>query len=86
MGLDTVELIMAIEEHCGIEIPDQDAERLVTVGDIHQFVLHALRQRGSAAIEADVYSQVREIVCHQLGVKPEQVVPNASIVDDLGAD
>ncbi len=31
-SLDIVELIMAIEEEFGIEIPDEDAEKLTTVG------------------------------------------------------
>jgi acyl carrier protein len=30
--------------------------------------------------------KVREIIVEQLGVKPEQVVPEASFIDDLGAD
>jgi len=32
-SLDTVELVMAFEEEFGIEIPDEDAEKLQTVGD-----------------------------------------------------
>ena len=32
-SLDTVELVMAFEEEFGIEIPDEDAEKLRTVGD-----------------------------------------------------
>lgn len=32
-SLDTVELIMAFEEEFGIEIPDEDAEKMSTVGD-----------------------------------------------------
>jgi acyl carrier protein len=32
-SLDTVELIMALEEEYKIEIPDEDAEKLRTVGD-----------------------------------------------------
>ncbi|HUP89064.1 MAG TPA: acyl carrier protein [Longimicrobiales bacterium] len=32
-SLDTVELVMAFEEEFGIEIPDEDAEGLQTVGD-----------------------------------------------------
>jgi len=32
-SLDTVELVMAFEEEFGIEIPDEDAETLQTVGD-----------------------------------------------------
>lgn len=33
-SLDAVELVMAIEEEFGIEIPDDDAEKLVAVSDI----------------------------------------------------
>ena len=32
-SLDTVELVMALEEEFGIDIPDSDAERMRTVGD-----------------------------------------------------
>lgn len=32
-SLDTVELIMALEEEFDVEIPDEDAEKLRTVGD-----------------------------------------------------
>ncbi len=31
-SLDTVELVMAFEEEFGIEIPDEDAEQMATVG------------------------------------------------------
>ncbi|MFA4839665.1 MAG: acyl carrier protein [Candidatus Neomarinimicrobiota bacterium] len=33
-SLDTVELIMKMEEEFGIEIPDEEAEKLKTVGDV----------------------------------------------------
>jgi acyl carrier protein len=32
-SLDTVELVMAFEEEFDVEIPDEDAEKLTTVGD-----------------------------------------------------
>ena len=32
-SLDTVELVMALEETFGIEIPDDKAEKIITVGD-----------------------------------------------------
>lgn len=31
-SLDTVELVMAVEEEWGIDMPDEEAERLLTVG------------------------------------------------------
>ena len=37
-SLDTVELVMAFEEEFGIEIPDEDAEKLQTVGDAINYI------------------------------------------------
>ena len=37
-SLDTVELVMALEEEFGIEIPDEEAEKLVTVGDALRYI------------------------------------------------
>ena len=37
-SLDTVELVMALEEHFDIQIPDEDAEKIVTVGDAVQYI------------------------------------------------
>ena len=37
-SLDTVELVMAFEEEFGIEIPDEDAEKMQTVGDAVSYI------------------------------------------------
>ncbi|MCC5815908.1 MAG: acyl carrier protein [Leptospira sp.] len=37
-SLDTVELVMALEEEFGIEISDEDAEKIQTVGDVTKFI------------------------------------------------
>ena len=37
-SLDTVELVMALEEEFGTEIPDEDAEKLLSVGDVTKFI------------------------------------------------
>jgi acyl carrier protein len=37
-SLDLVELVMALEDEYGIEIPDEDAEKIVTVGDALKYI------------------------------------------------
>ena len=37
-SLDQVELIMALEEQFGAEIPDEEAEKLTTVGDAIEYI------------------------------------------------
>jgi acyl carrier protein len=44
-SLDTVELVMAFEEEFGAEIPDEDAEKLTTVGAVITY----LKEKGFEA-------------------------------------
>jgi acyl carrier protein len=44
-SLDIVELVMALEEEFGIDIPDEDADKLKTVGD----ALNYLKQHSAAS-------------------------------------
>ena len=37
-SLDTVELVMALEEEFGIEIPDEDAEKMTNVGEAVKYI------------------------------------------------
>ena len=37
-SLDIVELVMALEDEYGIEIPDEDAEKIETVGDAIRYI------------------------------------------------
>ncbi len=44
-SLDIVELVMAFEEHFGAEIPDEEAEKLTTVGKVVEY----LKEKGLEA-------------------------------------
>ncbi len=44
-SLDTVEMIMEIEDEFGIEIPDEDAEKLQTVGDAIEYVKRKVEEK-----------------------------------------
>jgi len=37
-SLDSIELVMALEEKCNIEISDEDAEKLTTVGEAIKYI------------------------------------------------
>src|SRR3989304_1228844 len=45
-SLDTVELVMALEEEFNLEIPDEEAEKITTVGDAVTYI-----ERGLAKVE-----------------------------------
>jgi acyl carrier protein len=87
MGLDSVELVMAVEQHFGVSIPDSDASTLVTVGKLHAWVVNELLRLNRPDVEAGVvFEQLRELVCDQLRIAPERVVPEARFVQDLHMD
>lgn len=87
MGLDTVELLIAVEKRFSITVPNEIAARLSTVGQMHQFVVEQLQQKGSLGLGRDeVYVILTDVICHHLGVDREDVTPEAHFVYDLGAD
>ena len=47
-SLDTVELVMALEEEFGIEIPDEDAEKMRTVGEAIKYIEEKAVKEGEA--------------------------------------
>ncbi len=44
-SLDTVEVVMALEEEFGIEIPDEDAEKITTVGQSIKYIENKLKAK-----------------------------------------
>jgi acyl carrier protein len=87
MGLDTVELVMAVEEHFEIEIPDEIAATLDTVGLLHRYLVSVLQRKRLLRVdETAVFSELRDIICKQTGIAPERIVPDASFVKDLRLD
>ena len=86
MGLDTVELILAVEDEFGIEIAEEAAMRLDSVGGMHDYIVETLRSRGTTVDEQEIWQRLRTVIVHQLGVRPEEVRRKAEFVRDLRAD
>jgi acyl carrier protein len=86
MGLDTINLVIAIEKEFGIEISHADAAKLSVLGDMQDYIVKARRQRGETPNESRIWRRLTAVVVEQLGVRPEEVTQSADIVKDLRAD
>ncbi len=47
-SLDTVELVMALEEEFDLEIPDEEAEKIATVGQAVEYIKTKLQEKKSS--------------------------------------
>lgn len=86
MGLDTVELVMKVEEHFQLVIPDSVASTLVTVGLLHCWIVADLNRQRRPTDAERVYSELRDLICEQFGIEANWVVSEARFVQDLQAD
>ena len=89
MGLDAVDLVMAIEDEFSINLSDENASRLETVGDLHQAVLQRLQEKGavespiSSSTSDDVWQIVQYLVAEQLGMKTAWIEKSTRFIEDL---
>ena len=86
MGLDTVELVLQLEDEFSIQMSDQRASEIITVGELTDYIVQLVAERGLAIEAAEVYSRVREILIENYAVKPAAIERDARIVKDLGLD
>ena len=47
-SLDTVELVMALEEEFETEIPDEDAEKIITINDAVNYIVNRVEKESKA--------------------------------------
>jgi acyl carrier protein len=87
MGLDTVELVMEIEDEFAITLPDADAELIQTAGQLHAYVCHRLRPQPAprCASARAFYFLRRVVLCHH-DVSRSAVRPGARVAQLLPAD
>lgn len=83
MGLDTVEFVLWAEKHFGFDIPDADAERLLTVGEFCRYVVN--RSPQPRRYES-VFSAVSAQLHSEYGIPLDKIHEGAAFVRDLGLD
>ena len=86
MGLDTIELVMTLEEEFQIAIPNEVASRIVTLGDLRDCVVQILEARNEAVDSDKVWDRIKIIMRRDFGIAQKHLVPGAAIVADLGLD
>jgi hypothetical protein len=88
MGLDVVELVMEIEEHFSVTIPDENAGQILCVGDLYLFLLRQTR-RGRALVPcptAHAFYRIRRELLHEVGVERHRVRPTSLLRDLIPAE
>ncbi len=87
MGLDTVELVMAVEDHFGIAIPDDVAEKIYSVGLLHEFICAEHHRLGrNTHTPQKAYDELIALVAKHSGVDPSRIHAESRFVDDLRMD
>ncbi len=88
MGLDTVEFILWSEQAFEIEIPDRDAENILTVGQFSTYVHHKLIEiHGSnATSEAEIFERIKKFLVAEFKIAPEKISHSSNFVKDLRLD
>ena len=84
MGLDTVDLLMKVEDHFSISIPNSEAEQIVTVQNYYDAVAKYLNAKPEEmpAIQA----AINTIIADQAGLDLAEIEPHKSITNDLDLD
>jgi hypothetical protein len=87
MGLDIVEMVMAVEDEFGIEIPNEEAEQSTTVGLLFECVRRRVEPDAPAgSFTGPAWDRYLAVVARELGFAPEQLRPSARFVQDLHAN
>lgn len=92
MSLDSLELLMAIERHFQVSIPDQDSELMMTAGDIHHYLCTALTKlepslEGPSArgwSDEELWDNLKGLIADHFAISPDKITPATHLIDDLG--
>ena len=87
MGLDTVELVMAIEDEFGIVIHDGEAEKMTTPGQVSDYVMERVhtRKEDPNASQAAFY-RLRTMLMREFAIPRHEIRPGMPLQRVLGHD
>lgn len=86
MGLEFVELVMAIEDEFGIKVEDRSMPDLFVLWDLHAYIVQALKNAGKSPDEEQVWQRLKRVIVDELRIHPDEVTRSAHLMLDLGLD
>jgi hypothetical protein len=79
MGLESLELLMKVEEEFGIKIENEDIQPILTVEQLHQLICQKYsRVSTDSCISQKTFDRLRNGLVSELQIPREQIVPNAA--------
>ena len=81
MGMEYVEVIMRVEEDFGLDIPDEDAEKLATVGLIVNYVL--VKTRSAVEDEPEIFRRIAQGISKDFDIPFETITRDSDLCRDL---
>lgn len=87
MGLDTVELVFAIEDEFGITIKDEDTEKLTTPGAVTDYVMSRVRTNSSDPCPSQAgFYRIRSTLMAVFSTPRKEIHPHSSLHQILEGD
>lgn len=83
MGLDSIEILMKVEETFAIRIPNEDSQKIRTVGDLHNIVWALLK---GSVNRSEMEKEVNYTIADIGGLEIDIISPDKKITDGLGID
>jgi acyl carrier protein len=85
MGLDAIELILRIEDEFAIEITDEEAEKIATVGNLHDLVISKLAMDGGPGLMMTAFHQTRNAIVVATNI-PKRSIHPSTLLNDVIAE
>lgn len=85
MGMDGVELILAVEDSFRVQLPDEDVGRVATVGDLHELVVSRLelgsvvRRDSARCLAGPAFYRVRRAIAQTMGTGLRTIRPSTTL-------
>jgi acyl carrier protein len=86
MGLDSVEIVMMFEEHFEIEITDQEATTLSTVGEMRDLICKKLLVKKHRANPDLILKEIIDLTANYAAIDIKKIGVDSDFVTDLKID